>query len=115
MDLVHKLTKQLSSALSKSLEEFLKHDRVICYYDNGQRELAQIIITAFNTALTNVEIRKVTPADYKLFQAADLLCTMELLSIKAKSKALSRSENLFFKSERYLNKQYLRALQLKRL
>jgi len=61
-----------------------------------------------------VEFKKVAPANYKLFQAADLLCTMELLLIKVDRKKLSKSELTFFTSARNLVKSYLKALQRKR-
>jgi len=114
-DLVVKLSKQLSSFLREHIIDFLDYDQIICYYDYGQRELTNILVTALNVALNNVEFRKVSPAEYRLFQAADLLCTMELLTAKSERKALSKSEILFFRSERDLNKQYLRALKLKRV
>ena len=115
LDLVIKLTKHLSAFLSKYFDTIMKYERIVCYYDNGQRELTHILASTFNTALNNVEFRKVTPANYKLFQAADLLCTMELLSKKSEIKMLSKSEILFFKSERDLEKSYLQAIHKKRL
>ncbi len=39
--------------------------------DNGQVELTRILSSVFNAFLENVEFRKVTPADYRLFQVAD--------------------------------------------
>ena len=113
-DLVFMLTKQLSAFINKHLTAFMNYDRIVCYYDYGQRELTHIIITAFNTALNNVEIRKVAPVNYKLFQAADMLCTMELVSLKADKKILSKSELLFFTSERDFNKSYMNAILQKR-
>jgi len=113
-DLVFKLTKQLSAFLNKYMGTLINYDRIVCYYDYGQRELTHIIITAFNTALNNVEIRKVAPANYKLFQAADMLCTMELVSLKADRKILSKSELLFFTSKRDFYKSYMNAIFQKR-
>ena len=113
-DLVFKLTKQLSAFLNRQQSVLLEYDRIICYYDNGQRELTHILMSAFNTALTNMEFKKVSPASYKLFQAADLLCTIELLSQKAERKMLSKSEILFFGSERDFNKSYMNAIRKKR-
>jgi len=113
-DLVIKLTKQLSVFLSEHLNFFMGYDRIICYYDYGQRELTHILITAFNTALNNVQFKKVAPSDYKLFQAADMLCTLELLTMKAERKALSKSELFFFKSAKDLYKSYLRSIHKKR-
>ena len=114
IDLVIKITKQLSAFLNEQVELLMGYDRVVCYYDYGQRELTHILVTAFNTVLNNVEFKKVAPANYKLFQAADLLCTMELLLIKVDRKKLSKSELTFFTSARNLAKSYLQALQRKR-
>jgi len=114
IDLVIKLTKQLSSFLNEQMRSLMEYDRVICYYDYRQRELTHILVTAFNTVLNNAEFKKVSPANYKLYQAADLLCTMELLYVKADRKMLSKSELGFFKSARDLDKSYLRALRRKR-
>jgi len=49
IDLVIKITKQLSAFLNEQVELLMGYDRVVCYYDYGQRELTHILITAFNT------------------------------------------------------------------
>ena len=114
LDLVIKLTKQLSVFLNEYMKVLMEYDRIICYYDYGQRELTHILVSVFNTVLTHVEFKKVAPANYKLFQATDLLCTMELLSKKVEKKTLSKSELTFFTSARNLEKSYLKAIQKKR-
>ena len=114
VDLVFRITKQLSAFLNDHLKELLSYDRIIVYYDYGQKELSKILVSVFNAILNNVNIKKVAPAHYKLFQAADMLCTLELLSIKANRKMLSNSELTFFSSERNLKKSYLRVLKKKR-
>lgn len=58
----------------------------------------------------HVQFRKVKPVDYKLFQVADLICTMELLAEKAESNSFSRSEQEFFCSVRDFKKNYLNLL-----
>jgi hypothetical protein len=113
-DLVIKLSKQLSSFLKEHMEYLMGYDRIVCYYDYGQRELTNILITAFNTALNNVEFTKAAPANYKLSQAADLLCTMDLLSEKVDRKTLTKSELTFFTSIRDFEKSYLNAIKKKR-
>ena len=115
IDLVIKLTKQLSTFLNERMTSLTEYDRIVCYYDYGQRELTHILVSVFNTVLNHVVFKKVAPANYKLFQATDLLCTMELLSLKAERKALSKSELTFFSSSKELNKSYLRAIHRKRL
>ena len=114
LELISKLSKQLSGFLKDNLEAFIEYDRIICYYDYGQRELTHILVSVFNTVLNNVEFKKVAPAKYKLSQAADLLCTMELLMAKSERKLLTKSELAFFSSARDLNKSYLRAIQAKK-
>ena len=114
IDLIIRITKQLSAVLFSNMKLFSQFDRVIVYYDFGQMELTKILVSVFNTVLSNVEFKKVTPMDYKLFQAADMLCTLELLALKAQRKMLSKSELTFFTSERDLNKSYLKAIQRKR-
>jgi hypothetical protein len=114
IDLHIQITKQLSAFMRDKMESLLKFDRIVLYYDNGQMELTKILVSVFNAILSNAEFKKVVPTDYKLFQAADMLCTLELLSIKAKRKMLSNSERLFFTSERNLYKSYLKGIYKKR-
>jgi len=113
IDLVVKLTKQLSEFLRDNFFAFSSYDRIVVYYDYGQRELTHILVSIFSTLFNNVEFKKVAPANYKLFQAADMLCTMELLTLKAERKMLSKSELTFFTSARDLYKSYIRAIHKK--
>lgn len=112
-DLNIQITKQLSAFLNGNIEEFMRYDRIVVYYDYGQIELTNILVTAFNAILSNVEFKKISPANYKLFQAADMLCTLELLALKAERKMLSKSELVFFTSAKNLHKAYLKAIQKK--
>ena len=114
IDLHVQISKRLSIFLQDHMGEFMQYGRIVVYYDYGQMELTRILVSVFNTVLNNVEFKKVIPANYKLFQDADMLCTIELLSIKAEQKTLSKSELLFFSSKRSLNKSYLSAIQKKR-
>ena len=92
LDLNIQITKQLSAFLFSHLEAFSQYDRIVVYYDYGQMELTNILVSVFHTVIHNVEFKKIIPANYKLFQAADMLCTLELLALKAKRKILSNSE-----------------------
>ena len=42
----------------------------------------KLLASVFAVMLPQVEFRKVIPADYRLFQVADLFCTLELVSLK---------------------------------
>lgn len=115
VDLTNKISKELSRKLREKEEFFRQFDKIIVYYDNGQVELTKILVSIFNTLYTNVEFRRVRPADYKLFQTADLICTTELLKLKCENAGLSTSELTFFGSARDLKKLFIKPLEEKRL
>lgn len=86
---------------------------MILYYDNGQHELNRILNTVLATELADYETRRVLPNDYKLFQVADLICTLELLEQKIQDRDLSKSEQLLFHSKRDLKKDFLKGIHKK--
>jgi hypothetical protein len=111
----NQLSKQLSRFLFSKFEEISQYDNIIVYYDNGQIELTKILVTAFNFAFSAVEFRRILPSDYKLAQVADLICTIELVALKAERKQMSNSELKFFGNARDFRKEFLRPLRLKRI
>ena len=76
------------------------------YYDNGQIELNRILASVFNALLPNVDFRRVQPSSYRLFQVADLLCTLTLTSIKYENHCISNTEDMFFGTAREFKKNY---------
>lgn len=110
-----KLSKNLANSISSNSEFLRSFDEIVVYYDNGQIELTKIITSVFNTFCSNVDFRKVLPVDYKLFQIADLICSLELLSLKADAKTFTKSELEFFGSIRDFKKNYLKPLLKKKL
>jgi len=108
-----KLSKQISQFIRDNYEEFLSFDDVKIYYDNGQVEVSKILSSVFNALLPNPIFRKVMPKEYKLFQAADLLCTMELIKLKLENNLFSKSELMFFGNIRDLKKNYLKPISKK--
>lgn len=114
IDLTIALSKQLSIFIRKNYEFFSEFDRIIMYYDNGQVELGKLLATVFSVLLPQTEIRKVIPTDYRLFQVADLICTLELIDLKNKNHILSKSETEFFGSIRDMKKNYIKPILKKR-
>ena len=117
--LVGAMSRELGALIRSSHEYFSTWDRVVIYYDNGQKELTNLVNSVFNAHLTNVEVRKVVPSDYSLFQAADLCCTLTLLRTKIETVGLSSSERDFFSTpndsaERALKKGYFKTMDRKR-
>ncbi len=107
-----KLTKEIASQLRANYEYFSMFDKIIVYYDYGQIELTQILVSVFNTMFSNVEFRKIETNQYKLSQAADLICTVEAI---AQKKVLTKSENEFFHSKRDFYKNIYRNISKKKL
>ncbi len=115
LDLHLALSKQISDFLTQHFSYLLNFDKVIVYYDNGQVELTRLLAAVLTAKLSHVEFRQVFPADYKLFQSADLLCTLELIAHKAEVHTLSHSELQFFGNVSILRKNYLKPLRRKLL
>ncbi len=110
-----KISRAISLELHENKEYFNEFDKIIIYYDNGQNELTKIITSVFNSLFETVEFRKVTPSDYKLFQVADLICTWELLALKAKNGGFSGSEKVFFDSPSKFMKNRYKLIEKKKL
>lgn len=91
-----KLSKQLANVIRNNHSMFYNYDVVKIYYDNGQVEVTRILSSVFNSLLDNVEFEKVIPSQYRLFQVADLICTLKLTELKQLNHSLSKSEKVFF-------------------
>lgn len=113
LELIIALTKQLSAFIRDEFDFFAQFDKIIVYYDNGQVELNKILASVFAVMLPQAEFRKVIPADYRLFQVADLICTMKLIKLKEEKHILSKSEKGFFGSLRDTKKNYLKPIEKK--
>jgi len=108
-----RMTKKLSQFIRENLPYFQSFEKVILYYDNGQHELNRILNIVLAAELSNYELHKVLPCDYKLFQVADLICTLELTKIKLETRDLSKSEQLIFHSKRDFKKDFLKGIKKK--
>lgn len=113
VEAVGNLSKQISQFLRNHYEDFLKFDEVKIYYDNGQVEVSKILSSVFNALLQNPVFRKVMPANYKLFQVADFICTMTLIKLKIQNNTFSKSEMNFFGNIRDLKRNYIKQLDKK--
>ena len=104
------VSREIGNTIRMNIDYWNSFDKIIIYYDNGQIELTKILTSVFNTLLTNVEFRRVSPHNYKLFQVADMICTIELLALKADSNSFSKSETEFFGNIRNFKKNYLKPI-----
>ncbi|MDR1088510.1 MAG: DUF3800 domain-containing protein [Coriobacteriales bacterium] len=109
------MSRALKGFIEANLGFFFSYDSVAIYYDNGQRQITNLLASVFGTSLSQgLEFRPASPADYKLLQVADHICTLELLDLKRKDKTISKSESLFFNKNQRELKTILRAIRKKR-
>ncbi len=89
------MARDLGAFLSEGLPFFQSFDRIIVYYDNGQKEVTNLVNAVFNSFL-DADVRKVRPCDHCPFQAADMACAVELLDAKLSDDTLGRSDLEFW-------------------
>lgn len=106
------LSKKIAAELRANAEYFNQFDKIIVYYDYGQDELARIIVSVFNALFVNVEFRNDKPTEKTLLQVADLICTVQMISVK---DSLSKSEIEFFHSKKDFKKNILKQIDKKKL
>ena len=97
------------------VESLNAYDRIKVYYDNGQRQIKDLLREAFSIfSSRTVFVNDVRPADYRLFQVADVLCTLELIRRRLKDGGrLTRSEYEFFNGFQNLNRNYFKVIDRK--
>ena len=115
IELVLKLSKQLSAIIKSHLDYFQSFDAIKIYYDNGQAHVRRLLTSVFGVLLENVSFKTVSPSDYRLFQVADLVCTLKLVSIKFERKISSKAEKGFFGSPKEFKENYSKSLKPKKM
>lgn len=108
------LLNDMTNFVNTNKDYFDSFDKIIIYYDNGQTEVTKIISYAFKILTRQVEYHKPSPGKYKLFQSADLVCSLELIKLKLEESTLSKSEKWFFSDTKKLRNYYLKPLGRKR-
>ena len=110
-----RMAKEMSSFIRENLCFFQSFDKVILYYDNGQHQLNRILNMVLATELADYELRRVLPNEYRLFQVADLICTLTLLEEKISVGEFSKSEELLFHTKRDLHKDFIKGIHKKEI
>lgn len=112
-DLTNGISTQLSNFIKENLSYFQQFDKIIIYYDNGQKQLANVLISVFSSwFFDKFDYRRVSPCEYKLFQCADLICTLTMIEKKILDGiGFTKSELRFFNSYRDLRRNYLKHIK----
>jgi len=115
-DAIHDtILQDLVNFLISHRSDFNSYDLIKIYYDNGQAQVLSLLKEAFAIYSSKVEfVQNVHPSRYRLFQAADVICTLELAKTKLLlGGSITDSEERFFGGLKNLKKNYLKPLALK--
>lgn len=109
------LKRDLADFFLSHLDEFQSYEIIKVYYDNGQQIVANALKTSISYALSKeaVVYRDAQPKDYRLEQAADLMCTVELTALKFDKGTETATDRKIFKNRRDFRKNYLKILRRK--
>lgn len=95
--LQNELRMMFKNLIEENLEYIQKFDKVVVYYDSGQKPLASVIDSEFGTIFSYERKSRFNHQEKKLFQVADMLTFLDKLIYKNKHNIkLSNSEKLFF-------------------
>ncbi len=111
------MRRDLVNFLFNRIDRFQMYDVVKIYYDNGQDEITRVLHSGFEYALGRqaVVYRGGSPEEYRLQQAADYACGLELASLKYEKSEQSKTEALFFGTRREFLKNFLKKLRKHRI
>lgn len=93
-----RMRRDIASMLHDELAFFQGFDEVKVYYDDGQAIVSRALYGTIGDTLFKEAVRrtKTTMTDYRLEQAADYLCTIELAALKYAAKQDGETYNKFF-------------------
>ena len=118
VQILDKLERQLRQFIEANASMINGFSRVKIYYDCGQTPITNLLHRCFGELeIPMVEFAQaVKPRRYKLFQVADLICTLRLLEMKLESEGrLAASEFRFFGGIRAFRHNILRRIKAKEL
>ena len=116
--IVERLQRQLSDFLGSGAPFFRDFDMMKVYYDCGQAPITRLLHDTFSEWLGDkvVFAAAVRPENYKLFQLADLICSIKLIESKlAIGESLTIGESRFFRGPRTFKHDILRRIKAKEL
>ena len=116
--IVARLQSQLEAFLASQRGRLQQFDRLKVYYDCGQSPVTNLLHNTFSDDIgCRVEFaQRVKPQDYKLFQVADLVCTISLIEQRLlNGERMTDSEYAFFGGARLFKRNILKYLKRKEI
>ena len=116
LQIVSRLQNELEVFLDAHKERLQQFSQVKIYYDCGQSPITNLLHKTFSTDIgCSVSFaQNVRPQKYKMFQVADLICTLHLIEQKLEHNLpMTESEYSFFGGPRLFKRNYLRVIKKK--
>lgn len=115
--LVSRMKRDIIDLMFDNLDYLHNFGLVKIYYDNGQTSVTNALHAAVEYAFSANAIvyREGAPREYRLSQAADLLCTLELSAIKYTNGEQSKTDERFFGGNQSFKKNWLKKIRKKLL
>lgn len=112
-ELIAKMRRDVVNLVFDNLEYLQGFDMVKVYYDDGQYVVTRSLHDAIEYALAAnaVMYRDGSPRDYRLAQAADLICALELTALKYEAKEQTKTDDRFFGAFGSFKKNYLKKIR----
>ena len=112
-----RMKRDVVNFIFDNLEYLQKFDKVKVYYDDGQQVVTKALHDAIEYALSAEAVlyKDGNPKDYRLAQAADLICTLELAALRFEAGETTKTYDRFFGTYGYFKKNWLKKIRKKLL
>ena len=105
---------QISSFIDDRLDYFQHFDKIVIYYDRGQKIISRILRNTFVDIFGGiVDFRTAYQKDYRLMQVADYICTLEQSRIRWDEHRPTKSERDFFLTRQIFMKNFYKKISRK--
>lgn len=112
-----RMKRDVVNFIFDNLEYLQKFDKVKVYYDDGQQVVTKALHDAIEYALSAEAVlyKDGNPKDYRLAQAADFICTLELAALRFEAGKTTKTYDRFFGTYGYFKKNWLKKIRKKLL
>ena len=112
-----RIRRDIVNLIFDNLDYLQGFDVVKVYYDDGQHVVTKALHNAVEYALSTnaVMYKNGSPGDYRLAQAADLICTIELTAQKFEANEATKTDGRFFGAYGSFKKNWLKKVRKKML
>jgi len=118
LQIVANLQSALTAFLTECKPRLQGFDKIKIYYDCGQSPITNLLHKTFAADIGDKAefVQDVKPQKYKLFQVADLVCSVSLIACKLRNgERMTESEHAFFGGPRLFKRNILKYLKRKEI